>query len=234
MLNRRIRNATAAARPVNASGVAEMRVFVRAPSARNAASNRRRNVGSGAWPVDEQHNRDREERDDERAGRDDDREPAAAGRAAARSAARAASRTPAIRSPIWSTVATRASTSPTSAPSYITTMRSARVRSSSRSSLIEQHADVLGGRVAQVPVDGLDRADVEPAGRGRDDEHLRIARELPCENDLLQVPAREVPRRQGRARAPGRHSDGSARRPGRGSASGAGTAHATARRPGRT
>ena len=51
MLKRRIRNATAAARPVKASGVAEMSVFVNAPSATNAASKSRLNVGSGACPV---------------------------------------------------------------------------------------------------------------------------------------------------------------------------------------
>ena len=76
MLKRRILNATAAARPVNASGVAETRVLVEDTFVRNAASNRRRNVGSGAWPVSEQDNRDRDERDGERAGRHDDREPA--------------------------------------------------------------------------------------------------------------------------------------------------------------
>jgi hypothetical protein len=51
MLNRFIRNATAAARPVNTSGVAETTVSLRAPSARNAASNSRRNDSIGGWPV---------------------------------------------------------------------------------------------------------------------------------------------------------------------------------------
>ena len=47
MLNSRMRKATAAASPVNASGVAEMSVFESAPSARNAASNSRLKVGPG-------------------------------------------------------------------------------------------------------------------------------------------------------------------------------------------
>jgi hypothetical protein len=48
MLNSRTRNATAAASPVKASGVAETSVFDKAPSARNAASNSRLKVGHGA------------------------------------------------------------------------------------------------------------------------------------------------------------------------------------------
>ena len=57
----------------------------------------------------------------------------------------------------------------------------------------EQHCDAVRRGVAQVSVDGLDRADVEPARRRRDDERLRSARELPREHDLLQVAAREEP-----------------------------------------
>ena len=48
---------------------------------------------------------------------------------------------------------------------------------------------------------GLDRADVEPSRRLRSDQHLRVALELPAEHELLEVAAREVPRRRVR---PGR------------------------------
>ena len=108
MLNRRIRNATAAASPVNASGVAAISVVDRAPSARNAASNSRRKVVIGSCPVATSSDRDHEERDDERAERHGDHAASAAAAAASRSARSApltAACPPAISSPISSTVA---------------------------------------------------------------------------------------------------------------------------------
>ncbi len=66
----------------------------------------------------------------------------------------------------------------------------------------QQHADAVGGRLAQVRVHRLDRGDVEAARRRRGDEHARARRrELAREHDLLQVAAGELPRRQLRAAA---------------------------------
>ena len=39
----------------------------------------------------------------------------------------------------------------------------------------QQHGDAVGGGVAQVRVDGLDRADVEPARRRGGDDQARLA-----------------------------------------------------------
>src|SRR5580765_4785517 len=51
MLNSFIRNAAAAARPVNARGVAASNVCVSAPREVNAASKICRNDGAASWPV---------------------------------------------------------------------------------------------------------------------------------------------------------------------------------------
>ena len=51
MLKRFIRKATAAASPVNASGVAATTVSLSAPWAMNAASNKRWKEWIGGWPV---------------------------------------------------------------------------------------------------------------------------------------------------------------------------------------
>src|SRR4051812_36215274 len=51
MLNRRIRKAAAAARPVKASGVAAISVWPRAPGDRNAASKIWREACGASWPV---------------------------------------------------------------------------------------------------------------------------------------------------------------------------------------
>ena len=90
----------------------------------------------------------------------------------------------------------------------MTAMRSASARISSRSSLISSTPTPSRGRVAQVRVHGLDRADVEPARRRGGDEHARLARELAREHDLLQVAARQLPRRRV---GPGRRARRSAR-----------------------
>src|SRR2546421_4946813 len=50
----------------------------------------------------------------------------------------------------------------------------------------EKDRDAVGGRLAQVGVHGLDRPDVESPCRGGRDEYLRLRRELPAENELLQ------------------------------------------------
>ena len=76
----------------------------------------------------------------------------------------------------------------------MTTIRSASARISSRSSLISSTPTPSSGRLAQVGVHGLDRADVEPARRRRRDQDLRLARELAAEHELLQVAAGEVAR----------------------------------------
>ena len=55
-----------------------------------------------------------------------------------------------------------------------------------------EHGDALGGCVAQVRVNGLDGADVEPARWLRGHEHLRRPLELAAEHELLEVAAREV------------------------------------------
>ena len=86
--------------------------------------------------------------------------------------------------------AVAASTSPATAPSYMTTIRSASVRISSRSSLIRSTPTPSRRGLAQVLVHGLDRGDVEPTGRRRGDEHAGVARELAAEHDLLEVAAR--------------------------------------------
>ena len=52
----------------------------------------------------------------------------------------------------------------------------------------EQDRDALRSGVAEVRVHGLDRADVEPARRLRDDEDERIVRELAPEDELLGFP----------------------------------------------
>src|SRR3954471_17767709 len=49
----------------------------------------------------------------------------------------------------------------------------------------QQHRDAVRGRVAEVRVDGLDRADVEAARRRRGDEQPRLPRELSGQHDLL-------------------------------------------------
>ncbi len=51
----------------------------------------------------------------------------------------------------------------------------------------QQYGDVAFRRLAEIAVDGLDRADVEPAGRCRSDEHPEVAGELPRKHDLLKV-----------------------------------------------
>ena len=56
----------------------------------------------------------------------------------------------------------------------------------------QQDRDAGVGRLPQVPVHRLDRADVEaPCGRGGD-QHLRRAGELAAEHELLQVPAGQI------------------------------------------
>ena len=64
----------------------------------------------------------------------------------------------------------------------------------------QEHADAAGRGLAQVLVHGLDRADIEPTGRSRGNEHARLARELAGEDDLLQVAAGEPARRGVRPR----------------------------------
>ena len=86
--------------------------------------------------------------------------------------------------------------SPTIAPSYMTAIRSASARISSRSSEISSTPTPSAAACAQVAVHRLDRGDVEPARRRRDDEHARAAVELAREHDLLQVAAGQLPRRQ--------------------------------------
>ena len=100
-----------------------------------------------------------------------------------------------------------------------------RIRSANVEDLVEvladqQHGDAVRGRLAQVSVDGLDRADVEPARRRGDDEGLRLARELPREDDLLQIAAGEEPRRGRRPGTPDVVALGSARPHGRESCAG--------------
>ncbi len=74
-------------------------------------------------------------------------------------------------------LACAASTSPTIRPSYMTAIRSDRVISSSRSSVMSRigHARCCG--LSKIGVHGLDRADVEAARRCGDDEHARAAPE---------------------------------------------------------
>ena len=59
----------------------------------------------------------------------------------------------------------------------------------------EQHRHSAGRRLPEIGVHGLDGAHVEPSCRLRSDQHLRVALELPAEHELLEVAAREVPRR---------------------------------------
>ena len=214
MLNRRIRNATAAASPVNASGVAAMSVLPSAPSARKPASNNRRNVVGGEWPVavsstamaasattsDPKRDRDHQPAPlvqallDPHLRQDHRAVPAASSCAPSTRGSPGAVlfRIPAMSNPISSTVAVRASTSPT-----IAALVHHRDPVGQRQHLVEvladqQDRDVSFGSLAQVAVHRLDRADVEPASRGRSDEHPRPARELPRQDDLLEVPAREL------------------------------------------
>ena len=83
---------------------------------------------------------DRREGDEQRAERDDDREPPALDETSLDANGGPGHRTPAISSPSSSVVAVRASRSPTIDPSYMTTIRSASTCTSSRSSLIRSTA----------------------------------------------------------------------------------------------
>ena len=74
------------------------------------------------------------------------------------------------------------------------------IRSASAQDLVEvladqEHPDALLGGLPEIGVHGLDRADVEARGRRRGDQHLRLARELAAEDELLEVAAGEVARR---------------------------------------
>ena len=102
---------------------------------------------------------------------------------------------PAMRNPISSTVAAAASSSATTR---------ALVHDGDpvgeREDLVEvladhEHSHAVGGRPAEVRVNGLDRADVEAARRLSGDEHDRLPLELAAEHELLEVPAGEVARR---------------------------------------
>ena len=191
-----MRNATAAARPgererrrrderARERAVGEERGVEEPPVGRPAAS----------WPVASEH--------DARSRRARRRASRAARRPCSQRGARRARRSMPHQRPRHRTPAISSPSSSTSAPSRASTLaddralvhhersRSARASTSSRSSLISSTADAVGGRVAQVAVHGLDRADVEAARRRRGDEHARLARELAAEHDLLQVAARE-------------------------------------------
>ena len=55
----------------------------------------------------------------------------------------------------------------------------------------QQHGGALVADLDDAAVDELDRADVEPTGRLGDDEELHVAGELPGDDHLLLVAARE-------------------------------------------
>ena len=102
---------------------------------------------------------------------------------------------PAISSPSSSTVADRASRSPAMPPSYITAIRSARARISSRSSLISSTPTPVAAASRRyawtVSMLETSRPRVgDAATRTR-----RLPGKLPREHDLLKVPARELPGR---------------------------------------
>src|SRR5581483_11914746 len=66
----------------------------------------------------------------------------------------------------------------------------------------EEHRASRVALLDEAAVDELDRADVEAARRLRRDQHLRIAVDLACEDDLLLVPAGQRARgRRGQAPA---------------------------------
>ena len=151
----------------------------------------------------EEHDGDREERDDEGAGRDDDREPAA------------------LDEPTLDAERRQGHPHACHQEPDLVDSRDARVDLADEPALVhhddpicqgqdlveiltdQEHGDAVRRRVAQEPMDGLDRADVQAARRRGDHERLRPARELPREDDLLQVAAREHPRRDlGAGRAP--------------------------------
>ena len=198
MLNSCIRNATAAHRPVNSSGVAEMNVSLSAvllpkPVSRSRAERVARRVAGR-----EQHERHHAERDDERAERDGDAEPPRLDEAALDPDHAAASghQQPELLDGGGARVALADDRA----------LVDHRDAVGEREDLVEvlrdeQHADVSLRRLAQVAVHRLDRGDVEPACRRRDDEHARASLELPREHDLLEVPAGELARRQLRAAA---------------------------------
>ena len=76
MLKSRIRNAAAAARPVKIRGVAVTSVCVSDPSWTNAALKSLRYVANGLWPVISRTSPAIDERREQRADGDGDREPA--------------------------------------------------------------------------------------------------------------------------------------------------------------
>ena len=208
MLKRFIRKATAAASPVKASGVAATTVSLSAPCAMNAASNdavERMDRSGGRSAT----GRRRIARTRPRSRRPERQLSATRADCRRRSIriTRAPDRPPSAgRAPRRWPTPRRAR--PTTAPSYITAMRSARARISSRSSLMSNTptpVEAASRRYAWT-VSMLD--DVEPARRRGGDEHCGLAGELAGEHDLLQVPAGELP---GGHVAPGRRARRSCR-----------------------
>src|SRR2546426_3941549 len=189
MLNRRMRNAAAAARPVSASGVAEISVCPSAPLETNAASMILRYLENGSWPV----------------------------ASSTRPDAKNANTSEHAGTTTVSQRGCRSRRSIRTLPSRhqqadLLHVRLARVELAEdlpfvhhgdavgeREDLVQvladqQHAHAVGGRVAQVRMHRFDRADVEPARRRGRDEQARLARELPREHDLLQGAAGEEAR----------------------------------------
>ncbi len=137
----------------------------------------------------------REEREDERADRDGNDQPARLAQPALNPHADPARRPSAGRSPRRPPPA-RDDLADDRALVHDRDRGRRAARISSRSSLMRSTRDAVCGGLAQVRVHRLDRADVEPARRRRGDEQPRLAGELAREHDLLQVAAREQPRRR--------------------------------------
>ena len=99
---------------------------------------------------------------------------------------------PAIASPISSIVAVVGSNSPVSSPFVHHHDPVGQGEDLVEVLADQQHRDSFSGRLSKVRVHGLDRADVEPSRRRSGDQHLRATRELPAEDELLQVSAGQV------------------------------------------
>ena len=234
MLKRRIRNATAAASPVKASGVAEMSVLESAPSARNAASKSRRNVGSGAWPVAARTTAMIANATTSEPSGTATVEPPALDEALLDPDGRPDHRTPAISSPSSSTSALAPSASPDDR---------ALVHDDDpvgeRQHLVEvladqEDADAVRRRVAEVrraPSRSRRRRGLGSARRRRGASAGRRTRGRGRPSAGCR---RTASARARRGRSPARRSGASARAPGRGCGAGAGTARASPRRGDRT
>src|SRR5438552_16814084 len=196
MLKSRIRNAAAAASPVNASGVAAISVCPIAPLLTNAASKICRYAGSGSCPVASSTSPD--------AKNANTSDPAGTAKSSQRGCR-------SLRS-ILTGVVPSCHLEADLLDARISTGRDADDRSfvhdrdpvGQPEDLVQVLADqenrgALGRSGAQIGVHGLDRADVEATGRRRGDDEPWLAGELPREHDLLEVAAGEQAR--GRRRA---------------------------------